>query len=63
VKDGMRLFNLLNLLRSAICHTPKKTLYICIQEEEYLMRIREKQIQSLNRKIISLKIQPHELAL
>ena len=41
----------------------KKTPYICIQEEEYLMRIREKQIKSLNRKIISLKIQPHELAL
>jgi len=41
----------------------KKTPYICIQEEEYLTRIREKQIKSLNRKIISLKIQPHELAL
>jgi len=41
----------------------KKTNYISVKEEDYLIRIREKQINSLNRKIKSLKVKPNELAL
>jgi transposase len=41
----------------------KHTSYIAIKEEDYLIKIREKQIRNLNRKIKSLKIQPNELVI
>ena len=41
----------------------KKVQYISIKEEDYLMKIREKQIKSIKRKITSLKIQPNELVI
>jgi transposase len=41
----------------------KRTPFLPIQEEAYTMQLRAKQIKALNRKIISLKIQPNELAL
>jgi hypothetical protein len=47
VKDGVRLFNLLNLQLSAICHTPDYVLYNFITKNvkpEDLLSI-EKQIE------------------
>ena len=40
----------------------KKVPFNYIQEEDYLLKIREKQIKALNRKILSLNVKPNELA-
>jgi len=41
----------------------KKTAYQSIKEEEYLIKVRENQIKTINRKIKSLKVKPNELVL